>query len=138
MKFENTFPIQKLPKAWFAIIIICVLVFVSFVIINVIIGGDALNGKIENGHFYVRQGVLYKEVSFGEYLVSAFSCLSVSVAFFLIGNRVLYALEIACILQSTPTLRTWLNIFGGMVCGWIAVYSLIVIWHALTVPHGLK
>lgn len=37
--------------------------FVVFVLVAQLIGGDALNGKIENGHFYLMQHGVYTEVS---------------------------------------------------------------------------
>ena len=37
--------------------------FLAFAIITSILGGDALNGKIEDGHYYLRYGSRYTEVS---------------------------------------------------------------------------
>lgn len=55
-----------------------VITLISFAIFSAVLGGDALNGKIENGHYYVcgvlrdaQGGVVYKEVSRSTYVTSA-------------------------------------------------------------------
>ena len=45
--------------------------FLIFWIISVIFGGDALNGKIENGHYYFGSHGKYTEVSRAAYVASA-------------------------------------------------------------------
>jgi hypothetical protein len=37
--------------------------FIAFVAIAMYLGGDALNGKIENGHYYLANHGIYTEVS---------------------------------------------------------------------------
>jgi hypothetical protein len=46
--------------------------FLTFIIVRIIAGGDAVNGKIENGHYYFGdRGDKYTEVSRTAYVVSA-------------------------------------------------------------------
>jgi len=45
--------------------------FLIFWIISVIFGGDAINGKIEDGHYYFGSHGEYKEVSRAAYVASA-------------------------------------------------------------------
>jgi hypothetical protein len=56
--------------------------FVSFFVGAIYLGGDALNGKIENGHFYLANHGKLTEVSEGVYRYSQIHALSV---FLLIG-----------------------------------------------------
>lgn len=47
-------------------------VFLSFLVFSLCIGGDAVNGKVEGGHYYVREtGRVYREVSRGSFITSA-------------------------------------------------------------------
>jgi hypothetical protein len=57
-------PLQKL----FAIYAVA---FVIFIIISLIAGGDAVNGKIENGHYYLCSHGKYTETSKTFYVISA-------------------------------------------------------------------
>jgi|SRR5690242_20236968 len=129
-------PINNLPRGVLVTVSLSIIVLVSFAIFTASIGGDALDGKIENGHYFVRQGAPYKEVSFFQYIISAFLCLMASVAFFLLGNRVLYVLEIVGILKSKSALRICLNIFFGGICGSVFLYSIFIILHSLAMSRG--
>jgi len=42
-----------------------------FIIVSLAMGGTAVNGKIENGHFYLGEHGVYKEVSKTTYITSA-------------------------------------------------------------------
>ena len=45
--------------------------FVSFLAVDFLIGGDAPNGKIENGHYYLNNHGTYTEVSHTVFVYSA-------------------------------------------------------------------
>jgi hypothetical protein len=45
--------------------------FLTFVAVDATIGGDALNGKTENGHYFVMDHGHYTEVSHGLWVYSA-------------------------------------------------------------------
>jgi hypothetical protein len=45
--------------------------FISFLAIYFLIGGDAPNGKVENGHYYLDQHGTYTEVSHAVFIYSA-------------------------------------------------------------------
>lgn len=125
------YSLHQLPKSLLPLIVICVITIISFATFTAFIGGDALNGKIENGHFFVRQSVPYKEAPFSVYTASALLCFLASIAFFLLGNRILFTLEVIGILKSKPALRKTLNALFGAICGSIAIYSVLVIWRAV-------
>jgi len=133
------FSLPQLPQSFVWIVVSSVITLISFAAFTAALGGDALNGKIEEGHYYVRGvlrdsqgGVLYKEVSRSAYVASASLCLLASIAFFLIGNRVLHLLEKQGILKSEKKLRTVLNVFWGMIFGSVAIYSVVTIGRALS------
>ena len=51
-------------KRWEMIVfVVAILNFVVFVLISLRIGGDAINGTIENGHYLLRSHATYTEVS---------------------------------------------------------------------------
>ncbi|MCL4217532.1 MAG: hypothetical protein KJ052_11085 [Candidatus Hydrogenedentes bacterium] len=55
-------------RQWFAIIsrvlfIIAILNFTAFFIVSLQLGGDAINGKIEDGHYFLASKGNYTEVS---------------------------------------------------------------------------
>ena len=50
-----------------------VVLFAIFIIFSLIVGGDAVSGKIEDGRYYVSSHGKLKEVSRTVYLLSAFS-----------------------------------------------------------------
>lgn len=55
---------DKYWNNWVATIsIVAVLNFVVFVVVAITIGGDALNGKIEGGHYFLASHGVYTEVS---------------------------------------------------------------------------
>ena len=110
--------------------IVGIFAIVSFATFTTFVGGDALNGKIENGHFYVRMSPQYKEVSRFVYVLSASLCLFASSGLFLIGNRVLHILENIGFLTKRR-LKRLLNLFFGGLCGLIAICSISVIARAL-------
>jgi hypothetical protein len=51
--------------AWFVypVMVIAMVNFVAFVTIAIWIGGDAINGRISNGHYYVMEHGRYTEVT---------------------------------------------------------------------------
>ena len=105
-----------------------------FAVFTIALGGDALNGKIENGHYYVCGlkrdeigSIVYTEVSRIAYLISASLSLLVALSFFCIGNRVLFLLTSAGILDKGKSLRTVMNVFFGLICGSVALYAVVVI-----------
>jgi hypothetical protein len=53
----------RLRKICTAVFFLCLANFFAFVIIAARIGGDALNGKMEDGHYYVANHGKYTEVS---------------------------------------------------------------------------
>jgi len=58
------------------IVIIGVVNFLAFFVIGISIGGDALNGKIESGRFYLGDHGKYNEVTEGVYRYSRLHDLS--------------------------------------------------------------
>ena len=46
--------------------------FFAFVVVAILIGGDALSGKVEAGRYYLGQHGTYTEVSRGTFLYSGF------------------------------------------------------------------
>ena len=44
--------------------------FAAFIVITLYLGGDAVNGQIVSGHYYVGNHGIYTEVSFGVFLYS--------------------------------------------------------------------
>src|SRR5689334_16071786 len=57
----------------------------SFGVFTAAIGGQAVSGKIEQGHYLISSGSGFKEVSATVYRTSAGLCLLASVGFFLVA-----------------------------------------------------
>ena len=57
-------------QAWLLVIALCALNFVAYVIVAANIGGDALNGKIVGGHFYLGEKGKFTEVTEAVYTYS--------------------------------------------------------------------
>jgi len=73
-------PEMKLPrmKKLFAILFaVAVLNFIAFIIGASVLGGDAVNGKVEGGKYYVANHGKYTEVSQVAFTYSRFHCYSV-------------------------------------------------------------
>jgi hypothetical protein len=45
--------------------------FITFLVVDFLIGGDAPNGKVENGHYYINQHGTFTEVSHAVFVYSA-------------------------------------------------------------------
>ena len=46
--------------------------FLAFIVIDVIIGGDALGGKVNHGHYYLNNHGSFTEVSHGVFVYSTY------------------------------------------------------------------
>ena len=57
-------------KICYALFIAAIINFASFYIIAVLIGGDAVNGKVENGKYYIANHGKYTEVSKSVFIYS--------------------------------------------------------------------
>ena len=83
--------IVMLFKRWEKIVFIVAIVnFAVFVIVALRIGGDALNGTVENGHYLLYSHGTYTEVSHGVFLYSQIHASSLLVTHalgFLVGYR---------------------------------------------------
>lgn len=55
---------------WILLMLIWVLIFGSFVVSTLYLGGDALSGKIENNHYYLGYKGKFTEVSYNIFLYS--------------------------------------------------------------------
>ncbi len=58
---------------------LCLANFFAFVLVAVRIGGDALNGKVEDGHYYLANHGKYTEVSASTFQYSRTHALSIFV-----------------------------------------------------------
>lgn len=67
------------------LIVSLILNFVVFVAIAMYLGGDALNGRIEGGHYFLGSHGTYTEVSYGVFLYS-----KIHTIIFLIGHLLLF------------------------------------------------
>ena len=124
--------LQHTSKKFLFLSAVGVIPIVLFGVFTAIIGGEALSGKIDNGHYYVREGMPYKEVSFRAYVISASLCFAASVGFFLIANGVLRRLDEEGLLNSKRSLKTVLHVFFGFLSGCLAIASLVSLVHALS------
>jgi hypothetical protein len=61
---------RKIQKVCIIIFAIAAINFVSFAIISSAIGGDALNGKVDEGNYFVGAHGYYKEVSYNVFYYS--------------------------------------------------------------------
>ena len=100
---------------------------ITFALFAAALGGEALSGKSENGHYYIRGGRLFHEVSHAKYLLSGLTCFGASLGAFLIAHVVLGQIKKAGIIDGKNALATVLEIFFGLVCGYIGVYALIIV-----------
>jgi hypothetical protein len=64
-----------------AVLLLAVVNFLAFAIFSSILGGDALTGKIEDGHYYLRYRGKYTEVSPAVFQYSRLHALSLFVTF---------------------------------------------------------
>jgi hypothetical protein len=62
---------KRISKVVIALSPITLLNFIAFLIVTYHLGGDAVNGKIVSGHYYVGSHGQYSEVGFGTFLYSA-------------------------------------------------------------------
>jgi hypothetical protein len=53
--------------------------FIIFVVVAMSIGGDALNGKVEGGHYFLADHGVYTEVNYKTFLYSKIHAISVIV-----------------------------------------------------------
>jgi hypothetical protein len=60
---------------------IAILNFISFFIISILIGGDALNGEVQNGHYYLGGGGNHTEVVWLVFIYSKLHAFSVFITF---------------------------------------------------------
>ncbi|HEY4371958.1 MAG TPA: hypothetical protein VGN52_08540 [Burkholderiales bacterium] len=65
---------------YLALFILAMLNFAAFWLISMQIGGDALAGKVENGHYFLLGHGVYAEVSEGVYTYSRWHALSLWVS----------------------------------------------------------
>jgi hypothetical protein len=70
---------KTMQKITNAIFFLAIVNWVVFVVIALSIGGDALNGKIEAGHYYLREHGRYTEVSAAVFQYSRIHALSLFV-----------------------------------------------------------
>jgi hypothetical protein len=68
---------KTLHKACEVIFAIAIVNFLLFFVISLLIGGDGLNGKVENGHYFLGGGGQHTEVSYIVFTYSRFHALSV-------------------------------------------------------------
>jgi hypothetical protein len=71
-------------RRWAAILgtvlfVVAMVNFTAFFIAALVLGGDALNGKVEDGHYYLRNKRKYTEVSRDVWLYSRAHAISVLV-----------------------------------------------------------
>ena len=77
----------------------------SFAIFTAIVGGEAVSGKIEQGHYFISASSGLKEVSAAVYRVSAAMCLLASLGFFLVALGVLRLLQVQGFLDDRKALK---------------------------------
>jgi hypothetical protein len=70
---------SRFEKVVQAFLLVAVINFFLFVIGSLVLRGDAINGKVENGRYFVRQGREYKEVPRALFLYSKYHLYSVIV-----------------------------------------------------------
>ena len=58
--------------------------FAIYIGVGTVIGGDAFNGKVENGHYYVMWHGKYTEVSSAVWHYSRIHTISIFITFFLV------------------------------------------------------
>lgn len=78
--FEALFFGDRLNRILALIVIVVILNFFAFFVISMSIGGDALNGRVVNGHYYLGPGKL-KEVSPALFAYSRWHGISLAVTF---------------------------------------------------------
>jgi hypothetical protein len=71
LELLSKFSHRKTAKSIMGIITFFCVTFIAFVLFSIIFGGDAVDGKIEDGHFYFGSHGEYTEVSCGAYVASA-------------------------------------------------------------------
>ena len=67
----------KEAPIWLRCVVVLALVnFLTFWVGAMLLGGDAVNGKIENGHYFLRSHAHLQEVSSSVFFYSKIHCLS--------------------------------------------------------------
>jgi hypothetical protein len=120
----------NVPKRALWQIFFSALSWASFFAFTLIVGGDSLNGKIENRRYYVAEGSHFKETTFSIFLVSALLVFFSSIAFFVITNFVFDVQEKLGLLKEKQ-LRRVLSVFFGIISGLMALRALFVVGEAL-------
>ena len=123
--------LPKLPRSITWPLCISVAPIALFAAFTVIVGGDALSGTIQHGHYFVRERSIYKEVSRVTFLLSATFSLLAAIGVFVIANRVLRFLDLAEITSQKPLFRKLVNWFFAFGCGSLAIWSVCVIVRTL-------
>ncbi len=112
------------------IILFFVVVF-SFVALTLYIGGDALNGKVADGHYYVRAGARYKEVSRSTYIASG---LIVAVVGVLPASLAFYFRRLPFSKPIPRPLRIALSVFFALIGLLTICLALASVWRGLYGP----
>ena len=76
---DRSRPAAVMVPTLIVLVAVAILNFLSFVAISHRLGGDALNGKIENGHYYLASHGRFTEVSANVFAYSRFHTLSLFV-----------------------------------------------------------
>ena len=86
MKTKSLYSITwKEAPTWLRCLGVFALVnFFAFWIAAVLLGGDAVNGKIENGHYFLRSHAHLREVSSSIFFYSTIHCVSAMVGIFVL------------------------------------------------------
>jgi hypothetical protein len=113
------------------LVLLAVMNFVAFWFESAALGGDALNGKQENGHFYVAEHGKYTEVSESQFEFSAWHTRSIFVthALGILAALVLYGAKDPFVTKKNPkrdaaigvaaALSVGIGIAGGKGLYWV-------------------
>ena len=71
--------INKSAYAW--VVVLALANFLVFVLVSIHLGGDAVSGKVSDGHFFLGSHSHYTEVSRGVFIYSKWHTYSVFVTF---------------------------------------------------------
>jgi hypothetical protein len=77
LKIDKSRFFENLGSAYSIIIRVAIVNFLLFIVISLLIGGDAINGKVEAGRYYLGNHGVYTEVNAVVFYYSKIHCLCV-------------------------------------------------------------
>ena len=105
------------------------LTFATFMVTSICWGGAALNGKAENGRYYLGEHGKFREVGRSYYAASA------ALSMIWPPALVLGISQIRHYFPATPQTRKlflFITIFAGLIAAAFSIASLICLWKAFT------